>query len=658
MKILGFEFNRQPAARSQQPVAVVQEPKKGKSLSSTVNRLQPYRVSMQMSTLRNAVDTARDPYNPSWIDLYEIYRNALTDAQVRSQYETAVNKLHASPFVVSRNGKDSEELTELLQRPWFTQFLTILFDAEMQGYTLAEFGRMDKKGEFEDCKVFPRSNVYPFNKNIIVSPTDIAGLYYGDNPAKYYLLEIGDTLDLGLLEMIAREVIWKTFARRDWSELGEKWGSPRLIMKTDAEGAELTARQNAAASFGHNGYMITSTDDEIQTVESSSGGNGYLLFQKHIELANQEIAKLINGQTGTSDEQAYVGSAEVHERILNDFHSARLRRYTNLINYQLFPFLQKFGYALQEGDTIRFTELDPKELTPGEGEGEEDNNDGSSQDEGGTVKKKVEKVAVSSRQNPKPATRNPQPVTIVAAQPDKLEDWLRRFYKGVEGIDPDIWEMNFNSLLNAMRAAGVSMSTSYEYAELATALQENAAVFAAFKNHDEQANLAKLLVDEAGEPRSLNDFIKAAKPLTEQYNVEWLKTEFSQAKASAQMAVKWEGFKENADLYPNLQYRTVGDTEVRPEHAALNGLIAPINDPVWNTIYPPNGWGCRCNVTQTDKDEYRPDKSDGFEPDKGFDFNPGKDRKLFADNTSYTASDKQRTELEKAGRELLKGRNK
>jgi SPP1 gp7 family putative phage head morphogenesis protein len=181
-------------------------------------------------------------------------------------------------------------------------------------------------------------------------------------------------------------------------------------------------------------------------------------------------------------------------------------------------------------------------------------------------------------------------------------------------------------------------------------------VFAAFKNHDEQNALAKLLVDENGEPRQLNDFIKEARPLTEQYNVEWLKTEFSQAKASAQMAVKWEGFKENADLYPNLQYRTVGDTEVRPEHAVLNGLIAPINDPIWNSIYPPNGWGCRCNVTQTDKEVYRPDEAKGFEPDKGFDFNPGKDQKLFSEKTSYTVTGKQATELEKQGKELLKER--
>ena len=130
MKILGYNLSKDIKA-----AAPAEQPKKTNRLSANVNRLQPYRISMQMSTLRNAVDTARDPYNPSWIDLYEIYRNAMTDAQVRSQYETVINKLHSSPFIISRGGKDSPELTKLLQRPWFTNFLTILFDFEMWGET-------------------------------------------------------------------------------------------------------------------------------------------------------------------------------------------------------------------------------------------------------------------------------------------------------------------------------------------------------------------------------------------------------------------------------------------------------------------------------------------------------------------------------------------
>lgn len=123
-------------------------------------------------------------------------------------------------------------------------------------------------------------------------------------------------------------------------------------------------------------------------------------------------------------------------------------------------------------------------------------------------------------------------------------------------------------------------------------------------------------------------------PVTQEYNITWLRTEYEQSVASSQMAEKWVGFEENADIYPNLEYRAVTDDQTRPEHAALNGIIRPINDDFWNANYPPNDWGCRCSVTQTDKEV---NKSIDFKPAKGFDFNPGKDKKLFSDSNGYRA---------------------
>ncbi|HKV94893.1 MAG TPA: phage minor head protein [Candidatus Angelobacter sp.] len=48
---------------------------------------------------------------------------------------------------------------------------------------------------------------------------------------------------------------------------------------------------------------------------------------------------------------------------------------------------------------------------------------------------------------------------------------------------------------------------------------------------------------------------------------------------------------------PYWMYRTAGDDRVRPAHAALDGFCAKYNDVVWNRLYPPCGYNCRCTVT-------------------------------------------------------------
>lgn len=64
------------------------------------------------------------------------------------------------------------------------------------------------------------------------------------------------------------------------------------------------------------------------------------------------------------------------------------------------------------------------------------------------------------------------------------------------------------------------------------------------------------------------------------------------------------------DVFPFWQYKTHGDGNVRPSHAALNGKIFPAGHPIWQRIFPPWDWGCRCLVVpllKKDVDGRRPD---------------------------------------------------
>lgn len=49
---------------------------------------------------------------------------------------------------------------------------------------------------------------------------------------------------------------------------------------------------------------------------------------------------------------------------------------------------------------------------------------------------------------------------------------------------------------------------------------------------------------------------------------------------------------------PIVQYRTAGDSRVRPRHARLNGVqFDRSNDPGWRQFAPPIGFSCRCAIS-------------------------------------------------------------
>ncbi|MDE2428424.1 MAG: minor capsid protein [Burkholderiales bacterium] len=55
---------------------------------------------------------------------------------------------------------------------------------------------------------------------------------------------------------------------------------------------------------------------------------------------------------------------------------------------------------------------------------------------------------------------------------------------------------------------------------------------------------------------------------------------------------RWAQFQDNKERRPYLMYDAVNDSRTRPAHRKLDGFIARIDDPVWSTIYPPNGHRC------------------------------------------------------------------
>lgn len=57
------------------------------------------------------------------------------------------------------------------------------------------------------------------------------------------------------------------------------------------------------------------------------------------------------------------------------------------------------------------------------------------------------------------------------------------------------------------------------------------------------------------------------------------------------------------EFAPAFQYDATGDKDTRPNHQAMEGLLAGKTDSIWNTFAIPNGFNCRCALREVDRFE-------------------------------------------------------
>lgn len=74
---------------------------------------------------------------------------------------------------------------------------------------------------------------------------------------------------------------------------------------------------------------------------------------------------------------------------------------------------------------------------------------------------------------------------------------------------------------------------------------------------------------------------------------------------TAHAASEWERTERNKRFLPFLLYTMSRAERRRPEHEGWVGIVLPVDDPWWETHYPPNGWGCQCGVRQISEREAR-----------------------------------------------------
>lgn len=166
-------------------------------------------------------------------------------------------------------------------------------------------------------------------------------------------------------------------------------------------------------------------------------------------------------------------------------------------------------------------------------------------------------------------------------------------------------------------------------------LKHNNSVFAAFRTHRQQNDIAKQLLDSNNRIKPFAQFEKDVQPLTGKYNKSWLKTEADTAVIRARQAAIFKKHEEDADLFPNFKWLPSTSPHPRETHRAFYGMVFAGNDSFLQHNFPGNEWNCKCRITSTDEEPTNKKVKAASDAPPGLDENPAFSGAIYSKSHPY-----------------------
>lgn len=684
-----------------QKVATVYHDKRGIS-GMTPGPIPFKRPSSDMRTKeikdwQMAVMEATDPERPRRYLLYYIYQNLLRDDDLQATIENRVLPLQMATYkIVDRKGNKVDKAQRLLERTWFQDLRRMCVMSQLQGTLLVDLTEKMNKDtmEIEEISEVPQCNYIAQVGAILERGTDNQGTSYRTGGMETYYYQFGKDWDLGLLNVLAMPIYAKKLGFGSWLNYIDMYGVPWMFVITNRMDAERRDEIfNMLEDMRSCRSGVLSGQESVEFGKEISG-NTTNAFDPFMERCHKIITRLILGQTGTTNNEAYEGTAEVHERVEKYRHEADKLLFQYVFNQEIIPRLIKISpvYSVFKGcrlewddhETMTLKEyveaiknlaytfdFDPEKVAEmtglpitavkqvtnqgvqeggnmkdnGKNRNNQDTNNDPEHPEPDKKKENVRNEGFSRIINTLyyGEGHTPHSVAVEAAGmklSDKIRDRVlnRLRSKGFDvdkDIEPDLFAHTFNQLDKALDIFG-SPEWGTPDRDFLEALRHSEAVFAAFKTHQQQKELHEQLTDDEGKLKSFDQFRKDTEPIIQEYNVNWLRTEYDTAVRRARFAADWKRFEKDKDLYPNLKWLPSVSVNKREGHRVFYNRVWKADDPFWSTNYPGNLWNCKCGLTSTDEKITEGRTPSGHDqPEPGLDKNPGITGEMFTDTHPY-----------------------
>jgi len=328
-------------------------PKESNALD-TIIKEQLERVTIDIGKWRQYVEAAEDIDNPDRLELMEQYKEFVDDYQLWAVMQTRIAKATSGSFkIMDQDGEiDEDETKKFLDPqgfplPWFRNFMTYIVKSKFYGFEAVQLGNVIND-TFDEVKNIPEENTIPYydamikDVNITFSKESDNVIYFKDSEFDNWVIRVGSKTDLGLINKCAPYVIYKKVFG-NWSQHASIFGMPMRVGTTSL--ADNERRQNLINAFLEQEgatWLIKDENDQVEFIESG-GTDPHQIYGMLIEKCDAAISKIVLGQTGTTDEKAYSGSAGVHAVTESDVIYSDKLDIKAVVNEMLIPRMKKIG---------------------------------------------------------------------------------------------------------------------------------------------------------------------------------------------------------------------------------------------------------------------------------------------------------------------------
>ena len=143
--------------------------------------------------------------------------------------------------------------------------------------------------------------------------------------------------------------------------------------------------------------------------------------------------------------------------------------------------------------------------------------------------------------------------TLFSFDEEVLKKALKNIYSKdfhpMTDIEENLFEATWKTMNKATdKGFGTRKTDDPDY-DFYREIRMNNAVFAAFKVHRAQNDMAALLLDKNGSLKPFEQWVKEAMPIADHQMIHWLRTEYDTAVIRAHQAADWRQFEREKDIF-------------------------------------------------------------------------------------------------------------